>query len=917
MKYIFLLLFIILGIGAKSQNKQANVWFFGDSAGLDFNFSPPKYSLSSELSILEGSSTIADEKGKLLYVMDYYGVYDSNFKLLKNGVLNGDLSSTQSSLILKIGNRFAFMRTISDATTNGYGCDFFKLSTSKYDSLILGFTNLVYKGSEKMTALNHQGSNGVFVISVQGNTNDIYTYYIDINLNTYCPKIYNFNKNGANWVGQMKASNSGLLLANSEWVGFNKSIQLYKFNSSNGIISNYKAIRIPWQGSAAFEEYPYGLEFSPSGDFLYVTTRESNLYQIDLTKADSNKFDIVKITSRYDPNFYGLMDQLQLGPDGKIYIAQHDSFYLCTIDSPNIKGLGCAYRLNSVYLGGRKSLYGLPNFNQSYFYTPSINYTYDLDCRTNTIQFQGKDTFGATQFTYRIVDSTGNLASISLVGARDTQYIFLDTGKYKIWFIASNGVRTDSILKTIQVLPIVPQGYLGNDTFACFPDSSLVLKAPLGLHCYQWSNGVSSASNPINQTGIYTCIATDDNFCSVRDTIVVINDTLKSNYTIQRQNNGLFVGNVKPNLKYLWYLQDSLYSTDSVFIFNKKGAYHAVVLEQGRCTQITDTFTVDTVYYFAPPINFSYTLNCATHYLTATAIDTFNADSFNWKISQVGQADWFLQGKQIDTTLADSGWVSITVIAKLGAREETKTDSFYNLPKVKPNFLGNDTLLCYPNTSLILTAPTRKQSEDSFTYLWSTQETTQTIVVKDSTLIWCAITGTNKCTAIDSIHILMDTIRTVKLMRVHDTLIAINSPTNLQNPNYHWYRNGSGLITLLVPKLTIKDTGSHYLIITSDSLCPIYSDTLQIDSLYGTNIANIIALKGLKIYPNPAQDYLTIDWQGTETLALQLFDALGKEVLTETILPKTKQQLDVSKLPKGVYLLQVNGEYGFKLILND
>lgn len=562
---------------------------------------------------------------------------------------------------------------------------------------------------------------------------------------------------------------------------------------------------------------------------------------------------------------------------------------------------------------GVKANYTLPAFDESIFYNPSINYTYGLDCSTNTIHFQGKNTFGATQFTYRIIDSTGSLATVSLVGARDTQYTFPDTGKYKVWFIASNTLRTDSILKTIQVVPIIPQGYLGKDTFACFPDSSLVLKAPLGLHCYQWSNGANNASNPINQAGTYTCIATDNNFCSVRDTIVVINDTLQSNYKIQRQNNDLFVGNAKPNLNYLWYLQDSLYSTDSVFIFNKKGAYHAVVLEQGRCPQNTDTFVVDTVYYFAPPINFSYTLNCATHYLTATAIDKFNANSFNWKISQVGQADWFLQGKQIDTTLADSGWVSITVMATLSLRTETKTDSFYNLPKVNPNFLGNDTLLCFPTNTITLTALSRPLS-GSFTYIWSTQETTNTITVKDSTLIWCTITGTNNCAARDSIDITIDTAKIVRLQRIRDTLFCSNPPT-IFNPKFHWNRNGTTLTTTFVPKLTLTEKGDYSLIVTQDSLCPSNSGTFVIDTIFGTSIPNIIALKGLKIYPNPAHDYLTIDWQGSETLALQLFDALGKEVLNQTIQPKSIQQLDVRKFVKGVYLIQINGSIGGKVLV--
>ena len=59
----------------------------------------------------------------------------------------------------------------------------------------------------------------------------------------------------------------------------------------------------------------------------------------------------------------------------------------------------------------------------------------------------------------------------------------------------------------------------------------------------------------------------------------------------------------------------------------------------------------------------------------------------------------------------------------------------------------------------------------------------------------------------------------------------------------------------------------------------------------------------LRIYPNPANNKITID--ADDVLDIKLFDVLGKQISS------TKQnQLDVSNLPEGVYFIQVQTKQG-------
>jgi CubicO group peptidase (beta-lactamase class C family) len=67
------------------------------------------------------------------------------------------------------------------------------------------------------------------------------------------------------------------------------------------------------------------------------------------------------------------------------------------------------------------------------------------------------------------------------------------------------------------------------------------------------------------------------------------------------------------------------------------------------------------------------------------------------------------------------------------------------------------------------------------------------------------------------------------------------------------------------------------------------------------------------VFPNPTDGYLNIKGEGLEQLVL--FNAQGLKVLEKTIPVCTDFQLDISFLPKGIYLLQVNRGGVEKVIL--
>ena len=69
------------------------------------------------------------------------------------------------------------------------------------------------------------------------------------------------------------------------------------------------------------------------------------------------------------------------------------------------------------------------------------------------------------------------------------------------------------------------------------------------------------------------------------------------------------------------------------------------------------------------------------------------------------------------------------------------------------------------------------------------------------------------------------------------------------------------------------------------------------------------------ISPNPATDFITIQFQTSEVLEtsevyqVQIFDMLGIEIISELIHPMTgSHRMNVEKLPTGVYYIRIGNK---------
>ena len=74
----------------------------------------------------------------------------------------------------------------------------------------------------------------------------------------------------------------------------------------------------------------------------------------------------------------------------------------------------------------------------------------------------------------------------------------------------------------------------------------------------------------------------------------------------------------------------------------------------------------------------------------------------------------------------------------------------------------------------------------------------------------------------------------------------------------------------------------------------------------------------LNIYPNPARDFVSIDYWGEEDMNIEIINIAGKKV-RQYSLKSGNNNLDISNLPNGVYIIKTTGLQSFiqqKLIVN-
>ncbi|MDX5348857.1 MAG: gliding motility-associated C-terminal domain-containing protein [Hymenobacteraceae bacterium] len=496
--------------------KETEYWYFGENAGIRFVNSVPGSLGNGALNTDEGCSTISDSLGNLLFYTDGIKVWNNLHQQMPNGHgLLGDPSASQSALIIKkpgSKNIYYIFTTAARAEAPGFRYSVVDLSLANGKGDVTQKNVLLLTPStEKITAVNHRNDQSVWVIAHRWNSNSFYAYPITSNgVGTPVISSTGTRHEGyfENSMGCMKASPDGTKLALA--IELSRTFELFDFNDVTGEVSN------PMKFTATDFNWAYGVEFSPDGTRLYCTRMgvPGGIYQFDLSagREDSIKSTVAMLGDTRAQR----IGALQLGRDGRIYVAIADAVFIGAILSPNSLGGGSVFTESFVQLNGKKSLLGLPGFNQSYFFVPSFKH--EKICFGDTTQFTLRVPYKFTSVTWNFDDSLSGSANTST--QFNPVHRFTKAGSYfiKVTGTLQNGqVRTSTTRITILAPPAVN---LGPDTVIC-AGAELTLKPKSSFTKYRWSTGEESAEIKVNKPGTYWLDVYNSSGCVNRDSIVV------------------------------------------------------------------------------------------------------------------------------------------------------------------------------------------------------------------------------------------------------------------------------------------------------------------------------------------------------------------------------------------------------------
>jgi hypothetical protein len=671
-KTILTFLLSLVTIVAYSQG-EANVWYFGNGAGLDFNFNPPVQLENGNANLTdlnrEGVGGMSDGSGNLLFYTDGRNVYNKNHVLMTNGfgLLGGDGSSTQAGLSLKV---------------NGSTTQYFIISTDNGDAsyysivdmtLSTGLGDITTKNSPLVASGNSEAVVSVPVYDASNNpTGENWIIFHDHSSASY--RVYKTNGatiafSGTYTVGFAPTQKALIMKTNA---CFNKlaisfynhgRVEILPFNNVTGVISTPSLILNRTGAGVPFLNIEvYGIEFSPNDQFLYVSESGLNnrktVYQFDITLGTgTNPPAVMGSKSFYTGDgTVSRFGHLQLAPNGKIYIPGFNfstPTYLSEIPNPNVawtlpspsatEFVFKKYTYNVKIVGE-----GLPVFSQDLL--RSIKIYYANACEGGTTNFSYIFGGVATSQTWNFGDPASGVLNTS--ASATPSHTFNTAGTYTVSLsVVDQCGRT----RTQSINLIVKTG--ATYTKVCNSPCVKITGTGSNASNYAWDTNIN---------GTYATVGSTYNYCGTIPTTVYVKDpTPLANYIV---GNTTGSDNFGADIGFTYF---ELYTSVSITEFQVIGRLNG----QNTTFTIKNEALTTTYWTGVAPLSVTgttYTFNPNT---------TLSAGRYVLHTSNVNYA--FRNSGEDDGNRDVSGVIDI-----LGEKTGTKGGSFFNIKLALPDPCG-------------------------------------------------------------------------------------------------------------------------------------------------------------------------------------------------------------------------------------
>jgi len=610
------------------QDQRANIWFFGNHAGLDFN--TPKIPTTPTpipiqngvMNAPAGTSTISDRNGQVVFFTDGQSVWNRQEQLLSADI-GGDPQSAQAALIIPVPDDETLYYIFT--TKAVYGDGSFELRYTLFDLKLNNGTGglvdpdgnpattspstvLFVKSTERITGnanwlIAHEYGNNSFrayKISSQGIGNPVISSIgSDHNYAT-----------AANGQGYMKLGAKNRLAVALSTPGVSNVVEVFDFADSSGTVTNFRTANLNNANGQV-----YGVELSPGGNKLYASLQGSGTSQIVEFAFDSLGIPYLK-----KPPIAPVGQKLgaiQLAPNGQVYVAAEGDSKLGVINvNEDTTAVSTFEPSKQVLLGGTNSRLGLPNFIQ-HLSNPAQGpgITVSGQCVQDSVSFAGTPTDPIDVMDWTLVQGGTVLKSVN--NQQGFKYLFAAPGQYEIRLHLTNRCNLDTLLKQqFEIFGAPPD-----------PTTSVTLcKGPVALDAnpndlpdltYAWSTGAVTETITVNKKGQYKVTVTNKAGCTTDGEILAADSRpileLGPNTTICQ---GVSVGSLNaqnPGMTYAWTINGAPAGTAQQIAVNTSAPPSPPTYEY----EVTVTDPINTCFAKDSVI---YTINAVPQIATPTTV---------------------------------------------------------------------------------------------------------------------------------------------------------------------------------------------------------------------------------------------------------------------------------------------------------
>jgi plastocyanin len=315
---------------------------------------------------------------------------------------------------------------------------------------------------------------------------------------------------------------------------------------------------------------------------------------------------------------------------------------------------------------------------------------------------------------------------------------------------------------------------------------------------------------------------------------------------------------------------------------NNSGMDTLIITYYGMCGVTTDTLIVQT--NSSPAISLGNdTALCGSMLLSPGTGFT----SYLWQNNSTASS--------YTATATGTYWVQVTGANGCSDRDSITISANPNLPPVN---LGSDVTVCLNQTAVL------NAGSGYTTYTWQDGSTAQTFTAYLPGMYWVTVTG--PCyTGTDLITVIGDE-SAIPLDLGNDTAVCasgfpftINAPAGY--PSYIWDDNSTA------SSYSVTGVGQYYVTVTDANGCAA-RDTINV-TLCANSTGDIEDADAILIFPNPANDFLTVNFNGIINPEIQLYNSSGELVYSKKVSSASSSlEIAIGEFADGLYLVAIHSE---------